>query len=99
MPLQLGVELFENGLGKASADVAHGFEDLLGGVVAAEEERTVDTRAFSLAEVSAQHDQVERVADSGKVVLFHFEPVATALAWFITRFGGVKHLHHESFTG
>ena len=65
---ELGVELFEDGVGEAGADVADGFKGLGGGVVAGEKEGAVDGGAFAFAIVGAEDDEVEGVADAGEVV-------------------------------
>lgn len=65
-----GVKFLEDGLGEAGADVADGLVALRRRVVAGEQEGAVDGGALALAEVSAQHDEVERVADAAEVVLF-----------------------------
>lgn len=62
---ELGVEVFEEGFGEAGADVADCFVGLAGGVVAGEEEGAVDRGSFAFAEVGAENDEVEGVADAG----------------------------------
>ena len=96
---QLGVELFEDGLRKARADVAHRLVVLARGVVAREQEGAVHARALALAVVGADDDEVERVADAGEVVLFDLEPVAAALAGLVAGFRRVEHLDHQAFAG
>ena len=95
---QLGVQLFEEGLGEAGADVANSFEAFARGVVAGKQEGAVDGGAFAPAEIGAYDDEVERVANAGQVVLFHFEPVAAALAGLVAAVGRVEHLDHEALT-
>lgn len=56
---ELSVELFEDGVGEAGADVADGLERLGGGVVAGEEEGAVDGGALAFAVVRAEDDEVE----------------------------------------
>lgn len=65
-----GVEVFEDGLGETGADVADGLVGLRRGVVAGEQEGPVHGGALAFAEVGAEHDEVERVADAAEVVFF-----------------------------
>ena len=65
---KLRVELFEDDVREAGADVADGFKRLGGSVVAGEEEGAVDGGAFAFAVVGAENDEIEGVADAGKVV-------------------------------
>lgn len=65
-----GVQFLEDDLGEAGADVADGLVGLRRRVVAGQQEGAVDGGALALAEVGAEHDEVERVADAAEVVLF-----------------------------
>lgn len=67
--VQLVVELLQELLAEASADLADRLVVLAVGVVACEQERAVPVRALALAVVRADDDQVERVAYAGQVVL------------------------------
>ena len=55
-------------LAEPGADLAYRLILLCVRVVAREQERAVDVRALALAEVRADDDKVERVADAGEVV-------------------------------
>lgn len=94
---EAGVQALEHGLGEAGADVAHRFVDLLGAVVACEQEGAVHGGALPPAEIGPQHDEVERVADAGQVVFFHFEPVPAAFARLVAALVRVEHLDHQPF--
>ena len=96
---ELVVKVFEDGFGKACADVADSLKGFGGWIVAGEEESAVDGGAFAFAVVRTQHDEVEGVADAGKVVLLHFEPVAGPFARLVAGLVRVEHLHHEAFAG
>ena len=65
---ELCVELFEDDVGEAGADVADSFKGLGGGVVAGEKEGAVDGGSFAFAVISAQNDKIEGVANAGEVV-------------------------------
>jgi hypothetical protein len=64
-----GVEFFEDLFGETGANVADCFVGFGGGVPASEEECAVDGGTLALAVVCTEHYQIERVTDSGKVVL------------------------------
>ncbi len=97
--LELGMQVLEHGLGEARADVAHRFIHLARGVVASQQEGAVHRGALALAEVRPQHNQVQRVADAGQVILFHLEPVPAPLAGLVAALGRVEHLHHQPLAG
>lgn len=66
---ELRVQLLEDLLREAGADVADRLVSVGVGVVAGQEEGSVDGRALALAIVGSEHDEVEGVAYAGQVVL------------------------------
>lgn len=65
---ELFVELLEDGLREARADVADGLVRVRRGIVAGEEEGAVDGGPLAFAVVGAKDDEVEGVAYAGEVV-------------------------------
>lgn len=96
---ELRMQFLENRFGKPCSDVADCLVGVGGAVVAGEQEGAVNRGAFAFAVVSAEDHEVEGVAYSRKIILLDLKPISTALAWFVTAFGSVKHLDHEAFAG
>ncbi len=58
------VQLLQDGLAEAGADVAYRLVCVGRGVVARQEEGTVHRCSFAFTVVGAQNDEIERVADA-----------------------------------
>lgn len=68
------MEVFEDLLREASADVADCLVHVGRRVVAGQQECTINRCSFALAIVSAQDNQVKGVANAREIVLFNLLP-------------------------
>lgn len=66
---ELLVEIFEDLLGEAGADVADSFVSVVVWVVAGEKKGAVDGGSFTLAVVGAEDDEIERVTYASEIIL------------------------------
>jgi len=67
------VELSQDLFGEAGPDLAYCLEVFGIGIVTSEKESAVDVCPFALSMVRTDNDQIERVANAGKIVLLQLE--------------------------
>uniref|UniRef100_A0A182UFZ4 Uncharacterized protein n=1 Tax=Anopheles melas TaxID=34690 RepID=A0A182UFZ4_9DIPT len=82
-------------VGEAGPDLADRLVLLVLLVVAGEQEAPVRAGTLAPAPVAPDHDQIERIAHPGQVVLLELEPVARPLRYLVRRLAGQR-FHHQA---
>uniref|UniRef100_A0A8W7P931 Uncharacterized protein n=1 Tax=Anopheles coluzzii TaxID=1518534 RepID=A0A8W7P931_ANOCL len=82
-------------VGEAGPDLADRLVLLVLLVVAGEQEAPVRAGPLAPAPVAPDHDQIERIAHPGQVVLLELEPVARPLRYLVRRLAGQR-FHHQA---